>query len=75
MEIDEFRASVDAWLQQNERALAPDHPDSESLDDQMAQLAKVKRLAYEAGWMRWGWPQRVGGLEAPHSCAPISERH
>jgi alkylation response protein AidB-like acyl-CoA dehydrogenase len=62
MEIDEFQASVDAWLQQNEGVLAPDHPNSESLDDQMAQLAKVKRLAYEAGYMRWGWPERVGGL-------------
>src|SRR3984957_4997678 len=28
----------------------------------MAQLAKVKRLAYDAGFMRWGWPRRVGGL-------------
>ena len=28
----------------------------------MAQLSKVKRLTYDAGWMRWGWPERVGGL-------------
>ena len=28
----------------------------------MAQLAKVKRLTFDAGWMRWGWPERVGGL-------------
>ena len=28
----------------------------------MAQLSKVKRLAFDAGWMRWGWPERVGGL-------------
>ena len=28
----------------------------------MAQLAKVKHLTYEAGFMRWGWPERVGGL-------------
>ncbi len=28
----------------------------------MAQLAKVKRLAFDAGFMRWGWPERVGGL-------------
>ena len=28
----------------------------------MAQLAKVKRLTYDAGWMRWGWPERVGGF-------------
>ena len=27
----------------------------------MAQLAKVKRLAFDAGWMRAGWPERVGG--------------
>ena len=28
----------------------------------MAQLAKVKRAAFDSGWMRWGWPERVGGL-------------
>ena len=28
----------------------------------MAHLSRVKRLAYDAGWMRWGWPERVGGL-------------
>ncbi len=28
----------------------------------MAQLAKVKRLTFDAGWMRRGWPERVGGL-------------
>jgi alkylation response protein AidB-like acyl-CoA dehydrogenase len=28
----------------------------------MAQLARVKRLAYDAGFMRCGWPERVGGL-------------
>jgi alkylation response protein AidB-like acyl-CoA dehydrogenase len=28
----------------------------------MAQIAKVRRLAFDAGWARWGWPERVGGL-------------
>jgi len=28
----------------------------------MVQLAKVRRLTFEAGWMRYGWPDRVGGL-------------
>ena len=28
----------------------------------MAQLRKVMRLAYDAGFMRMGWPERVGGL-------------
>jgi alkylation response protein AidB-like acyl-CoA dehydrogenase len=62
MELDEFRASLDAWLEQNLSALQPDHAGLGSLDDQMEQLAKVKRLTFEAGWMRWGWPERVGGL-------------
>ena len=29
---------------------------------QMVQLSKVKRMTYDAGWMRYGWPERVGGL-------------
>jgi alkylation response protein AidB-like acyl-CoA dehydrogenase len=62
VEIGEFRASVDVWLEQNMTVLKPEAGDGETLDGQMAQLAKVKRLTYEAGWMRWGWPQRVGGL-------------
>src|SRR3546814_8825376 len=28
----------------------------------MANLDEVKRLTYEAGWMRWGWPEAVGGF-------------
>lgn len=62
MELDAFRASVDRWLDEQQAALAPDHQGVGTLAQQMAQLAKVKRLAYDAGWMRWGWPERVGGL-------------
>jgi alkylation response protein AidB-like acyl-CoA dehydrogenase len=61
MELDLFRASVDGWLDEHADALAPG-ADARTLDDDMVQLAKVKRLAYDAGWMRWGWPARVGGL-------------
>ena len=28
----------------------------------MAQIAKVSGSTFDAGWMRWGWPERVGGL-------------
>lgn len=62
MELDEFRASLDRWLHQNEAALAPAYAGVGTLDQQMAHLDKVKRLTYDAGWMRWGWPERVGGL-------------
>jgi alkylation response protein AidB-like acyl-CoA dehydrogenase len=62
MELDEFRASLDRWLDENADALAPESGALGTLDGQMAQLGKVKRLTYDAGWMRWGWPERVGGL-------------
>jgi alkylation response protein AidB-like acyl-CoA dehydrogenase len=62
MELDEFRASLDAWLDAHEAGLRPRVGSAETLDDQMRHLATVKRLTYEAGWMRWGWPERVGGL-------------
>jgi alkylation response protein AidB-like acyl-CoA dehydrogenase len=62
MELDEFRASLDAWLDEHAAELEPDHDGIGTLDDQMEQLAKVKRLTYDAGFMRWGWPERVGGF-------------
>ena len=27
----------------------------------MAQLSRVKAL-FDAGWIRWGWPESVGGI-------------
>ena len=61
MELDEFRRRLDAWLDEHEGDLTPDDA-AETLDAEMAHLSTVKRLAYDAGWMRWGWPERVGGL-------------
>ncbi len=60
--LSEFRASLDAWLDGNVDALAVGYEGTGTLDQQMAQLGKVKRLCFDAGWMRAGWPERVGGL-------------
>jgi alkylation response protein AidB-like acyl-CoA dehydrogenase len=62
MELDEFRVSLDAWLDEHHDELVADPGSERSLDAEMAHLSKVKRLAFDAGWMRWGWPARVGGL-------------
>ncbi|MCU1375661.1 MAG: caiA 3 [Actinomycetia bacterium] len=62
MQLDEFRTSLDLWLDEHHEELAPDRGRVETLDEQMAHLSKVKRLTYDAGWMRWGWPERVDGL-------------
>jgi alkylation response protein AidB-like acyl-CoA dehydrogenase len=62
MELAEFRLALDSWLDENEQRLTLDRRAAATLDEQMAHLATVKRLTYEAGFMRWGWPPRVGGL-------------
>jgi alkylation response protein AidB-like acyl-CoA dehydrogenase len=62
MDLASFRAALDDWLAQHARELAPPYEGSGTLDERVAHLARVKRLGYDAGWMRWGWPEAVGGL-------------
>jgi alkylation response protein AidB-like acyl-CoA dehydrogenase len=62
MDLTTFRTGLDEWLERNERELTPGYEGLGTLDERVAHLAAVKRLGYEAGWMRWGWPERVGGL-------------
>ena len=62
MDLATFRKGLDDWLDEHEHDLAPEHDGLGTLDERMVQLAKVKRRCFDAGWMRWGWPERVGGL-------------
>ena len=62
MDLNQFRVGLDQWLDEHEAQLAPTHDADVTFDGEMAHLATVKRLTYDAGWMRWGWPERVGGL-------------
>ena len=62
MQLDEFRRQFDDWLDQNADELAPTHTGAATLDDHMAQIAKIRHLTFDAGWARHGWPERVGGL-------------
>ncbi len=62
MDLEAFRKGLDDWLDQHEAELAPDHAGPGTLAQHLEQLSKVKRAGFEAGWMRWGWPERVGGL-------------
>ena len=61
MELDAFRKSVDDWLEVHGDELAPPFTGAGTLDQKMAQIAKVRRLAFDAGWARWGWPAQIGG--------------
>ena len=64
MDLAAFKQGLDGWLDEHAGELQPGDG-SHSLDGQMAQLARVKAAAFDAGWMRWGWPERVGGLGGP----------
>jgi alkylation response protein AidB-like acyl-CoA dehydrogenase len=59
--VTEFRSGLRDWLDRNDLTPGPDH----SLDGQVAQLARVRRALYEAGWMRYGWPAAIGGFGGP----------
>ncbi|MBC7302807.1 MAG: acyl-CoA dehydrogenase family protein [Nocardia sp.] len=61
MDVTEFRTRLRAWLDENDLSPEP----GRSLDDQVAQLARVRRALYDAGWMRYGWPAEIGGLGGP----------
>jgi alkylation response protein AidB-like acyl-CoA dehydrogenase len=62
VELTDFKAAVDRWLDEHEVELAPQFEGIGTLDEQIAQLRKVMRSGYDAGFTRWGWPERVGGL-------------
>jgi alkylation response protein AidB-like acyl-CoA dehydrogenase len=60
-----YRARLHAWLDANHEQLAPRFAPPGTLDDHIAQMQRVKSLLFDAGWMQWGWPERVGGRGGP----------
>jgi alkylation response protein AidB-like acyl-CoA dehydrogenase len=62
MDVAAFRSELSAWLDAHAAELAPPYAPPGVLDEHVAQMQRVKARLYEAGWMRWGWPERVGGL-------------
>jgi alkylation response protein AidB-like acyl-CoA dehydrogenase len=60
--LDVFRKGVDSWLDEHAGELAPAYAGAGTLDQRMDQIAKVRRLAFDAGWARHGWPEEAGGL-------------
>jgi alkylation response protein AidB-like acyl-CoA dehydrogenase len=62
VEIADFRSELNVWLDAHHDELAPPYPLPGTLDDHIAQMQRAKSILYDAGWMRWGWPERVGGF-------------
>jgi alkylation response protein AidB-like acyl-CoA dehydrogenase len=62
MDIAEFRSELTAWLDAHHDELVPTFSPPGTLDDHVAQMRRVEAKLFAAGWMRWGWAERVGGL-------------
>jgi alkylation response protein AidB-like acyl-CoA dehydrogenase len=62
MHVAEFRSRLHAWLDAHADDVAPRYAPPGTLDEQIAQMQRVKSILFDAGWMRYGWPERVGGL-------------
>jgi alkylation response protein AidB-like acyl-CoA dehydrogenase len=60
VDVAAFRTAVREWLDSHD--LTPPAEARASLDAELAQLSRVRCLLWEAGWMRYGWPDSVGGL-------------
>ncbi len=57
-----FRTALRTWLDEND--LTPP-PGEDSLDAHQKQHLRVLKALYDAGWMRYGWPESAGGLGGP----------
>jgi alkylation response protein AidB-like acyl-CoA dehydrogenase len=57
-----FRDALGAWISDHRDGLTPPYRDHGTTDQLLAHLRRVQRLLYDDGWMRWGWPETVGGL-------------
>jgi len=62
MDIAVFRARLNTWLDEHHEDVAPPFEPPGTLDEQVAQMQRMKSVLYDAGWMRYGWPERVGGM-------------
>jgi alkylation response protein AidB-like acyl-CoA dehydrogenase len=60
-----YRAELHAWLDANHAAVAPRFSPPGTLDDHVGQMQRVKAILFDAGWMQYGWPERVGGRGGP----------
>jgi len=61
MNITEFRSGLQAWVDDADLSASTDR----SMEGQIAQLKRLRRALYDAGWNRYGWPSEVGGLGGP----------
>jgi alkylation response protein AidB-like acyl-CoA dehydrogenase len=58
----DFREAIRGWLRDSADRLERFRTPPVSLEALMAQARAFQRLLHDEGWLRWGWPENVGGL-------------
>jgi alkylation response protein AidB-like acyl-CoA dehydrogenase len=59
--VHDFRAGVRAWIHARGDELIAGVGQG-SVAAQLDHQRRVQRMLFDAGWMRWGGPKRLGGL-------------
>jgi len=57
-----FRSRLVEWIDSHLDQLLPPYHDHGTTDQLLDHQRSVQRLLFDEGWMRWGWPESVGGL-------------
>jgi alkylation response protein AidB-like acyl-CoA dehydrogenase len=60
VQVRDFRAGLVSWIDKHREQLAAPHDDG-SVIVQLGHQRRVQRMLFDDGWMRWGWPESVGG--------------
>ena len=62
LELTEFAELFQEWASRNETHLAPLLRSCPDFDERVVVARQLRRKLFDAGWGRYGWPARVGGL-------------
>jgi alkylation response protein AidB-like acyl-CoA dehydrogenase len=62
MDLATFRAEFGRWVTDHAGDLDRFQHLPTDLDGQLCVLGDLQRLLFDAGWLRWGWPEALGGL-------------
>jgi alkylation response protein AidB-like acyl-CoA dehydrogenase len=58
----DFRSALVEWIGDHDDLLRPGYDGHGTTQQILDHQRRVQRLLYDENWMRWGWPEAVGGL-------------
>ncbi len=61
-QLSDFRTALVTWIEENINELRPPYPGHGTTSEILNHQRTVQRWLYDEGFMRKGWPERVGGL-------------